>query len=444
MTTRSFFHLPPVRGLLVLSTAALMACDGVFDVEDPQAFGNDDLNNSVIVKNVADGAEGLLHQSYDDMVQVASLLSDELESTSTWIDWENISDGKLRADEATVGSFSGPQDQLLRARYAAQEAADRIATVLGAGANTSPLMVQVKWVDAFADVAIGMAYCEGPLTQGGPRSPNTEFFKQGVTKLTAALTLANGLTSAVDKTRWVNIITASRARANLFAGNYDAALTDALAVTSGFVKNAVYAEAAAAQQSATGNQFHQNRNRSGGLRRLYHPRVLGTFNTATYTVGYLADWMDATKPDPRMAVNRKAGELGVNNRFAYFGITKYADRGADQAMLTSREMNLIAAEAYMRRNDYTNMVAKLNPDRITNGLAAIPVPTTAAAAQAALLGERFAVLFVEGHRTLDLHRFNLVTSVMGAGRNTLLPLSRNEILASPSMKEGEGTCPRVS
>jgi hypothetical protein len=145
-----------------------------------------------------------------------------------------------------------------------------------------------------------------------------------------------------------------------------------------------------------------------------------------------------------MAVNRKTDELGVNNRFAYFGIQKYSDLAADQPMLTSREMNLIAAEVYMRKGDYASMTTKLNVDRLANGLTAIPEPTTAAAAQSALLNERFAVLFVEGHRMYDLHRFNLVTSVLGPGRATMLPLSRNEILSNTNMKDGEATCPKIS
>ena len=431
-------------GALALFAGSVTACDGVFDVEDPQAFGDADLNTPVILRNVADGAEGLLQQAYDNFVVMTSLLGDEVESTSTWIDWEDVSEGRLRGDWATTGTFSDAQDQLLRARFAAQSAADRITNVLGAEANTSPLLAQMKWVDGFADVVIGMGYCEGPLTAGGPRQPNTEFFKQGVAKLTEALTLANSIADPAAKATWINTITASRARANLLAGNYAAALTDALAVPAGFVKNAVYVEAAAVQQSWTGNQFHQNRNRSGGLRRMYHNRVLGTFDAAAYKVGYLADWFDPTKPDPRMAVNRKAGELGVNNRFAYFGIQKYSNRGAPQPMLSSREMNLIAAEVYFRQGDYANEAAKLNIDRVANGLAPIPVPTTAAEAQNALLNERMAVLFVEGHRAIDLHRFDLVDDVLGAGRNTLLPLSRNEILSNPSMKEGEATCPKVT
>jgi hypothetical protein len=428
--------------------AALLAtttvgCNGIFDVEDPQAFGDGDLNDPVILKTVADGAEGLLQQSYDDFVQIASLLGDVVESWWTWIDWEDISEGRLRGDWATAGSFSFPQDGLLRARFAAQSAAERIKKVLGTAANTSPLLTQVLWTEGFADVTLGMGWCEGPLTQGGPRSPNSEFFKQAVTKLTATLALANGLSGA-DQVTWRNATLAARARANLFAGNYDAALADALLVPAGFVKNAIYAADPAARQSATGSQFHQNRNRSGGLRRMYHSRVLGTFDAGSYKVGYLADWFDPTKADPRMALNRKAGELGVNNRFAYFGIQKYADFGADQPMLSSREMNLIAAEVYMRKADYANMTAKLNIDRTANGLAAIPVPASAAAAQNALLNERMAVLFVEGHRPYDLFRFNLVTQVLGPGRATLLPLSRNEILNNTSMKEGQATCPKIS
>jgi hypothetical protein len=430
--------------LSLLATTALVAtgCSGLFEVEDPQAFGDADLNTPVIIKNVADGAEGSLHQAFDDYVVATSLTGDEIESTSTWIDWEDLSEGRLRGDYATAGSFSFPQDAILRARFAAQSAQDRIKTVLGSAASASPLLVQMQWVDGFADLLIGAGYCEGPLSAGSARAPNTQFFPQAVSKLTAALTGVNAIPAA-DQARWRPLILASRARANLFAGNFDAALADANQVPASFVKNAVYAEAAAVQQSWTGNQLHQVRNRSGGLRRMYHSRVLGTFSSVP-TTGYLADWVDPTKPDPRMAVTRVNGQLGVNNRFAYYGITKYNDRGADQPLITGKEMLLIAAEVYMRKGDYTNMVAKINEGRTAVGLSAISAPSTAAAAQNALLNERMALLFVEGQRMYDLHRFNLVKDVLGANRNTMLPLSRNEILANPSMKEGDATCPKIS
>ena len=437
------FRRAASAGLLALGTMTAAGCSGLFDVEDPQAFGDSDLNNAVIIKNVADGAEGLLHQSFDDMVVMNSLLGDEVESTSTWIDWEDISEGRLRADWATAGTFSGFENALLQARFASQSAATRIENVLGADATTSPLLTQVKWVDGVADLLFGMSVCEGPLDVAAPRSPNTAFFTQAITKLTATLALANGLPVA-DRAKWVGATLAARARANLFAGNFDAAIADAAAVPAGFVKNAVFSGGSGAQQSWTGHQFHQNRNRSGGLRRLYHTRVLGTFNATTYTTGQLADWFDPTVPDPRMAVTRKEGELGVNNRFAYFGITKYNDYATDIPMFTKREMNLIEAEAYFKKNDFATMTQRLNIDRVAVGLAPIPVPATAAEAQNALLNERMAVLFVEGQRAYDLHRYDLVTELLGPGRAQMLPLSRNEILANPSMVDGEGTCPMIS
>lgn len=429
--------------LLGLAVVGSIGCKDILKVEDPQAFGDDDLNSTAILGNVVNGTEGLLQQAFDDFIVVTELAGDVMESTSTWIDWEDISEGRLRGDWATAGSFSGPQDQLLRARFAAQSAEARVTKVLGAGAAQSPLVAQAKFVDGAADLLLGMGWCEGPLADGAVRSPNTAFFPQAVTKLTAALTATGGIPAA-DQAKWVPAIRAARARANLLAGQYDAALADADAVPNGFVKLAVFAEGSGVQQSTTGNQFHQNRNRSGGLRRMYHGRVMGiNASSTTYQTVYLPDWFDATKNDPRMALNRKVGEKGVNNRFDYFGVTKYSDRAGDIPFFTKREMNLIAAEVYMRKGDYANMTARLNLDRAANGLAALPT-LTAANAQNALLNERLAVLFVEGQRMYDLHRFNLVTSTLGAGRATMLPLSTTEVLNNTNMKVGGATCPKLS
>ncbi|MBC7897303.1 MAG: hypothetical protein H7066_17935, partial [Cytophagaceae bacterium] len=43
-------HRIAARGALTLLAGFSMACSGMFDVEDPQAFGTDDLNNPVIIK----------------------------------------------------------------------------------------------------------------------------------------------------------------------------------------------------------------------------------------------------------------------------------------------------------------------------------------------------------------------------------------------------------
>src|SRR4029453_16942383 len=82
-------------GAIALIVAA-GACGNTLDVPNPQAFGDDALNNSIILKNVTNGAEGALQLAFDDFIVVTELLSDEMESTSTWIDWEDISEGRVR------------------------------------------------------------------------------------------------------------------------------------------------------------------------------------------------------------------------------------------------------------------------------------------------------------------------------------------------------------
>jgi hypothetical protein len=422
------------------------ACGSALDVPNPQAFGDDALNNTIILKNVANGAEGVLQLAFDDLIQVTELLSDEIESTSSWIDWEDVSEGRVRANWPQAGTFSDPQNQLLRARFAAQSAAERVQTVLGTAAATSPLRAQVLLVDALADLLLGTGWCESPLAPDAARSPDTELFKQAITKFTAGLAAAQAITGDdAAKTKWTNVAYAGRARANLMAGNYAAAKADAQAVAANFFYNAIFAEGAGSTRSTVGEQFHQNRNRSGGLRRLYHARVHVIDSVGTGEA-YLRDWFDATKDDKRMAVTRKAGQLGVNNRFAYFGITKYSDRAAPIRMLSKIESTLIEAEVAYRANDYATEATLLNSLRTRAGVAlpAIPTPANATAARDALLNERMAELFVEGSRMQDLARFNLVTQTLGPSRATKLPLSQTEILNNSARKLGEGSCPSIS
>ena len=147
-----------------------------------------------------------------------------------------------------------------------------------------------------------------------------------------------------------------------------------------------------------------------------------------------------------MAVTRFAGQLGVNNRFAYYGITKYADRDAPIRMLSKIESNLVEAEVAMRAGDYAAEANILNLQRARPGVAlpAIPTPASADAALNALLNERMAELWVEGSRMQDLYRFGLVTQILGPARATKIPLSYTEILANSAMKVGEGKCPAIS
>jgi hypothetical protein len=430
-----------VYALAAALTIVGLSCRDALKVEDPQTFSNEDLNDPQILAAVANGVEGAFQQVYDDVIVYTELLSDEIEDTSTWLAWSDMSNGRVRGDWPNAGDFSGAQNGLLRARFAADNAAARFARVLGADASKSKIMAQVKTTGAWADLINGMAFCEAPLVENGPRANDTELYKQAITRFTDALTVA----SAAGDATWVDFARAGRARANLLAGKYDEALADAQAVSNGFLKQALYSTTS--QTSFPGNQLHQNRNRSGGLRRTFWAMVDTSNNNASPTPTQFVRDPWTLQGDPRMTVLHPRGRLGVNNSTPHFSIEKYKDYASPITITSKREMNLIEAEVYWRKNDFANAIAALNRNRTTAPANLPAFDATGLTSQDVfdrLLSERMAELFVEGHRMTDLDRFNLVTQRLGPGRARKLPLSRDEILNNSSMKVGDAKCPAVS
>ena len=423
------------------ATFLALSCKDALKVEDPQTFSNEDLNDPAILSAVANGVEGAFQQIFDDVLVYTELMSDEIEDTSTWLPWSDMSNGRVRGDWPTAGDFSGAQNGLLRARYAARNAAARFTKVLGADASKSKIMAQVKTIEGWTDLINGMSFCESPLDSAGPRAADAELYKQAVKEFTDALAIA----TAAGDVAWADFARAGRARANLLAGNFDAALADAQGVSAGFLKQAQYSTTS--QTSFPGNQFHQNRNRSGGLRRTFWAMVDTTNNNLSPTpTQYVKDpWTG--QGDPRMAVLHPRGRLGVNNSTPHYSIEKYKDYASPITITSKREMNLIEAEVYWRKADLTNAIAALNRNRTTAPANLPAFDATGLTSQDVfdrLLSERMAELFVEGHRMTDLDRFNLVTQRLGPGRARKLPLSRDETLNNPNIFGHPAQCPAIS
>jgi hypothetical protein len=433
------YAVSTAAGALFLTAG--MSCQNSLKVTNPQNFTTDVLDDPKILQSVADGVEGSLHGVFDDLIVHTALLSDEIEDSSTWIDWADISLGRIRGDWPSSYNGGWGQDGLLRARYAAADAVDRITRVLGADtASKSPMIAQVRTTDAWIDLYLGMDFCEAPLVANGPRAADTELLKQALTKFNNAIAAATSVGTAGAP--YLNWALAGRARTNLFLGNFDAAATDAAAVPTGFVKQALYSTNSST--SFAGGQLNQNRNRSGTLRSIWWPMVDTSTNAQVPTPDqYVKDpWTNVN--DPRMVVVHPRGRLGVNNKTLSYSIQKYKDYTSPITMTSKREMNLIRAEVYWRKGDVANAVAMLNIDRATVNLAAFPTTLTLDDVFQRILSERFAVMFIEGHRLTDLNRFNLIRTRLGAGRALKFPMGRTEILNNTNMIVGAAKCPVTS
>jgi hypothetical protein len=382
----------------------------------------------------------------DDFAIFTGMLSDELWDSSTWIDWHDISTGAIRANRPQGTFGDGVQNAVLRARYSAQAAADRFATGMGDSASTSPLSVQVKTVDAWADLVLAMGFCESPPTQGAAAVSDTVMFKNALAKLTAVLPLAQNAhyTKAADRVNQVNWITSGIARANLMLGNYDAALAAAQQVPAGFEKDAVFSSNTTAQNNNLFVQGNTASNRSYTIRGIWAAQI----DTAA---GFMKDWysgqLDSRIPLQHDNNNSKGYNLGAGGVVKFYSNGKANVAAAPLAMAKYGEMVLIQAEVYWRKGQFQTAIDKMNINRAAASLPNLVLPTTGDIStwvRDALLSERFAQLFTEGFRMQDLYRFNLVTAKLGPGRLIKLPLSVTEAINNPNIKINGGKCPGIS
>jgi phage gp37-like protein len=374
------------------------------------------------------------------------MLSDELWDSSTWIDWHDISTGAIRPNRPQGTFGDGVQNAVLRARYAAQSAADRFAAGMKDTANTSPLMVQVKLVDAWADLVLAMGFCESPPTQGAAAVSDTVMFQNALTKLTAVLGLAKAAhyTKESDRAAQVNWINAGIARANEMLGKYDEALAAAQLVPAGFEKDAVFSSNSTAQNNNEFVQGNTGSNRSYTIRGMWYDKI-------DTIAGYMKDWysgqLDTRVPLPHDNNNAHGYNLGAGGIVKFFSNGKAPVASAPLAMTKYAEMVLIQAEAYWKKGQLQTAVDKMNVNRAAANLPPLTLPATGDQStwvRDALLSERFATLFAEGYRMQDLYRFNLVTAKLGPGRLIKLPLSVTETTNNSNIRIGGGKCPGIS
>jgi len=399
-----------LRGaLLGLFLGGALGCGDMLEVDDPQRFTSDDLDNAL--QAVADGVLGDLHFDFDNMVMFNALASDEMQHSGTWAMWDDLDHGRWAYD------LSSPANSgLLRVRWFARDAQDRIKRVYEEKSLGDPMktkmMAQVMAVEAWSDLLNAEWFCEAPAEANGPALKDTDLMKVAVTEMTEAMQVAQAA-GATDLYNWA---LAGRARANLWAGNDAAALADAKAVPEGFVNYALYTITTGGAWMVVVSTYGENK--AGTIREKWWP----LYDAATMR---LKDPYTG-QPDKRMEVRYTPGDKAVDGLTAFYSQWKYKDRNADIPMTKKGEMDLIEAEVYWRQNDLVNAMAKLNKLRTQAGLtphATSPMPTKDKVFEY-FLHEQFAELFLEGRRMSYLHRLGQVAPVFKAMKDPLRPVPR--------------------
>jgi hypothetical protein len=415
-------------GLAVCALSVLMiGCGDLLKVNDPGRFVSDDLDDPRAWQAVANGPEGRLQQAHSLFIIHSALLGGEYQSTGTWGQYRDIANATF-----VEGGESSQATQYFLSRLEAQEAARRFERLLGPEAATSALTGRVRAVEGWAQLMLGMLSCETVLEPNGPAVAPIEAFRAAI----PILTNAHNILTAANATKHANFALAGRARANLYAGNLPAALADARAVPNGFVYDAIQSAQGASNNVVT--LTTHTHNKAAGLRASLWTQIDTTGATDVFRDKF------TNEVDRRVeVVHRFGNRRGVDGFSLHYSQFKYKTPFDNIRMTSKDEMRLIEAEVLMRQGDLAGAMAILNSLRAAANLSPVANPGTANGVRDVLLNERFAVLFLEGHRFHDLERFGLVREVLGANRATKFALPNAETTLNPNITAPR-SCPARS
>jgi hypothetical protein len=410
--------------VLVVVTAA---CSDFLEVSDPGRFTDEALNAANALKAVANGVEGDLWGAYDDFATFGGLMTDELMHTGTWAQWEDMDLGRQGPG---FGTDNGVHSSLLQRRVAAQNAQDRFNTVMGDTANRAELMARVIAVEGWVNLLMGMHACEAPREPDGAIVPDLDLFRLAIPLFDQAITIAK----AAGSSNYERMALAGRARAKLFTNDLAGAATDAAQIPDSYVYAAKFSETGVSNSITS--FAHYTRLKAGGLDTRKQALV--------DTVAKLMRDPFHNELDPRLPFTRQGN--GADGVKKFYNQEKFKTLSDDVIMASGWEMRLIEAEVHMRGNRLVEAVNAINKVRAnakltlhsTDGLDANKVRDY-------LLWERFAQLYLEGHRMHDLARFNLVASVMGTGRAPKFPMDGGELQLNPNTNGStSGRCPAMT
>lgn len=435
-------------GVALAASGALAGCDGLLDVENPQAIDAGNLDDPFYLTLLTNGVVGDFQRAYDDLVYYSAVFTDELRNHTTIVEEQLIDQRFVDPDNGTAAIA---YTQVQRARFLADSTVGRFKALRGDSASSDLRMARVLAYAGTTYNLLGEHYCGIPVNLSAPHTPAEIFrdfaiprFNEAITVATAARAAAAATTPATTtSTRAVagadSIINLSRvgiARAALNLGDRPLAAQFAAQVPNDFVFRSFYSENSAEENSVifgrmtapiaasvTGTPFE-------GLR---DPRVPLPDATETVQGGGRA-----FVPNSPTAYSTYTGTL-PGGEFT---------RAAAIRIASGLEAQYIRAEA---EGPTATTLAFINARRALGGQAALPATVSLADFRVAVRDNRRRDLYMDAHRLGDLRRYKaqygdiedynefqrgpyLGSATVEYANVECLPVNRGEINANPNYR----------
>lgn len=386
-------NTPGMKGAIgaMAAVLSLVACDGLLEVSDPNRLNSEDVDKDLAA--LANGIEGAVYERVDEWVVFQALLADVYQSTDT----AEVTNAIDQGDANAHGAMGAVGNGWLRAKGAGRNAEERFRRVLGeAEMESSALTAQVRLAVGLVGLYQGMTFCR--MVSNGGWLTDRELLAEAESDLTKAMVVAQ----LAGRPDYAMVAQAGRAQARALQLEWAGAASDAAAIPEGFSHDAVF------PSTHTNAVFdHTTVRRSVGIMYPWWPTI-----EVDAGPGFMTD-PSSGLPDPRIPVYFD-GERGLDMRTPHYGQRKYTGARDGIPLVHYDLMRLIIAEALLHRQDYSGATAILNELRAAVGLPGHATPQEFSEMNEILLRERFAELFLEGQRLVDLHRKGLMRVLFDA------------------------------
>ena len=187
-------------GRRVLSLSAMLlalgasACDGLLDVENPQAIDPGQLNDPAYLTLLTFGVQGDFQRAFDDVAIYTALFTDELRNHASFAEEPLIEQRAVTPDNGTIGG--GVYAQLQRARGIADTTAQLFRTLRGDSVNTDLRYARVQAYGGMTYVLMGEVLCEAPINLSRPYTPEELLRDFALPRLQDAINVATSTRAA--------------------------------------------------------------------------------------------------------------------------------------------------------------------------------------------------------------------------------------------------------
>jgi hypothetical protein len=236
-----------MRTIWKLGTCATFAlaasgCSDLLEVTNPGAIPEERLTDPALEQLMINGAIGEFQFAYGNYTLWSGVLADEVFTDHTNV---SVRDFSLHNFGDLNETNEGVYENLQRARASADDAVDRLKSLLGPGAATSLNVARALAYGGYSYVLLGEGFCEAPVNLSAPKPSNELLtiaiarFDEAIAVATASKAGANAANTAAAQDI-INMSQVGAARAALKMGDATKARAYAATVPASYEKLAYY------------------------------------------------------------------------------------------------------------------------------------------------------------------------------------------------------------